>query len=81
MMSYLACDDIPADRICVFATTPRDALRRAWQRVRPGDRLALIGKVAGEALDLLPLCPEVMGGEVATLRAMLSHTVGQAQRA
>jgi hypothetical protein len=76
---YLVCDDIPPERICVFATTARDALRRAWQRVRPGDHLVLIGKVADEALELLPLCPEVMGGEVATLRAMLSHSVRQGQ--
>lgn len=54
-----------------------EALQRAWQWIAAGDRLVLIGAVAREALSRLPVNLEVMGGEVATLRALLCHEVAQ----
>jgi hypothetical protein len=72
---YLICDNLPPDRICVFASSTREALKRAWQRVQAGDRLVLTGKSANEALELLPISPEPVGGEVAELRTLLEREV------
>lgn len=77
-MPQLVCEELPLDRICVLASNPADALRRAWRQVQPGDRLVLIGDAADEALARLPEPPHPVDGEVALLRDLLAREVGGA---
>jgi hypothetical protein len=72
------CNELPLDRVCVISSTPFAALQQAWRWARPLDRLVLIGDVADEALDRLPVEPVALAGKVARLRRLLEREVGGA---
>jgi cyanophycin synthetase len=56
---------LPEDTAFEFAYGQPHGMRRAWQRVRPGDRLIVIADEVGEALEVLHSLAESVSAEEA----------------
>ena len=57
-MPHLLSTAVPPDLPYMFAEGQHDGLAKAWQCVRPGDRLVIIADVVDEALAALQPRPE-----------------------
>jgi cyanophycin synthetase len=53
----LICQHLPADLPCQIAKGQPEGILRAWQMVRPGDRLVVIADEVNEALEILQSLP------------------------
>jgi cyanophycin synthetase len=63
---------LPPELPCTIATSQREGILRAWQQVRPGNRLIIIADEVAEALETLHALPDGADGD-AVCTTPLTH--------